>query len=43
MSRILIGMCSWTDETLIQCGKFYPEAVGCNDNQCKAALNRVVS
>ena len=25
MGRILVGTCSWTDPTLIECGKFYPE------------------
>jgi len=24
MGRILIGTCSWTDKTLIECGRFYP-------------------
>jgi len=27
MGRILIGTCSWTDRTLIQCGRFYPPQV----------------
>jgi len=27
MSRILVGSCSWTDPTLIACGRFYPEGV----------------
>ena len=24
MGNILLGTCSWTDRTLIQCGRFYP-------------------
>ena len=24
MGKILIGTCSWTDPTLIGCGRFYP-------------------
>ena len=27
MDRILIGPCSWTDKTLIECGRFYPQWV----------------
>jgi uncharacterized protein YecE (DUF72 family) len=27
MSRTLVGSCSWTDPTLIACGRFYPEGV----------------
>src|SRR3989337_792776 len=24
MGEILVGTCSWTDPTLLQCGRFYP-------------------
>lgn len=27
MARILVGSCSWTDPTLIACGRFYPPGV----------------
>jgi uncharacterized protein YecE (DUF72 family) len=27
MTRILVGSCSWTDPTLIACGRFYPDGV----------------
>lgn len=27
MGRIRVGTCSWTDPTLISCGRFYPESV----------------
>ncbi len=27
MSRILVGTCSWTDPSLIECGRFYPPPV----------------
>ena len=26
-ARILVGSCSWTDPTLIACGRFYPPGV----------------
>ncbi len=27
-ARILVGSCSWTDPSLISCGRFYPKGVG---------------
>ena len=33
VSRILIGSASWTDKTLIECGRFYPK--GCNSAEAR--------
>jgi len=34
-ARILIGTCSWTDPTLIACGRFYPPGVNSADDRLR--------
>jgi len=34
-ARILIGTCSWTDPTLIACGRFYPPGVDSADDRLR--------
>jgi len=34
-TRILVGTCSWTDPTLIACGRFYPPGVSSAEDRLR--------
>ena len=35
MARTLVGSCSWTDPTLIACGRFYPQGVSSAEDRLR--------